>query len=323
MDILKVLATTGNHVNYLQWVCDLHLIELLRDADIRHTTPLLAGQYGDAFNTVWKDNVPLVKFFYRTHQRSLSAFIHMKLDKAVNRLIDNIDSLKSNISFKSVCLDPAVAQSINDVIEALENKGNQLDFKRQLTTNLDDLLAGKPIIRTSILDQIAVLETIVRSAFEQDNYRPWTENEYRHNKVVDGDATFVCFDRLANALMTVINSIHDKDIYINYKEISYVLSILYRLRTPKDDWLHRSGTLDTIYELTTPSIASLMKDYQIVRPFSSLTPEEAICDCGHLEIDPKAYEHSHRGKIKNELVEHYLILRRLLNARNACTDSVE
>lgn len=288
---------------YIAWRRDAVLIELLRQVDIRNTTLFIAAQYANMYNTVWKDTPALIHKFYSTHQRELSLFIKMKLDRVVNRLLEAASKFCSNMSYlNNVELDAATASCIDNTLRELENRSNIVDLNNTLLTTVDDLLAGKPVVTTSILSELEVLESVIRG--NKEKYKLYGQQGWRSKPRT---SLPLLINKICTILADVVRNVRYKssDVCYNYKEWASLLSIVYMLYMSPIFYREMVHIGDSTYLRNEGEYES----NPYLNLFTSFTPEEAICDCGHLKVSIEAYEKTHRGireRCDNPLVKEYI-----------------
>ena len=317
------MAGCQDDIAHLSMHRDIVLIELLKQADIRNTTLFIAAQYANMFNTVWKDNPALIHQYFNTHQRELSMFIKMKMDRVVNRLLDQASRFSTNSRFLStVELDAATAASIDNMLSELKNRANDKDISTALITTTDDLLAGKPVIRTGILTDLEIFEIAIRG-----NKEAYKANEQNYNWRNHPTTQLpLLITELYNTLTGIVRNVRYKsaNVCYNYKEWATLLSIIYMLYT--DPHYYRDFTDEAIWlsnKIPTGEGIPPEERNPYVNMFTGFTPEEAICDCGHLGVTVESYEKTHRGireRNDNPLVKAYLQLQYAVNRAN-CDNS--
>lgn len=310
-DVMKpenpAIAANGQITNQCL-VRDIILIELLKQVDIRNTTLFIAAQYANMYNTVWKDNPQLIHQYYSTHQRELSLFIKMKLDRVVNRLLDQASEfVKSNQFLGTVKLDAATTASVDNMLSELQDRANNADLSNALITSVNDLLNGKPYVRTGILRELEVFEIAIRG--NREAYKADERNTRWRTKPSSNIPLLIT--KLYSILTGIVRSIRYKsaDVCYNYKEWASLLSIIYMLYT---DPCRYTNFFD--------SPSEICGCYGGANPFANMftafTPEEAICDCGHLNVTVDAYRKTHNGireRNDNPLVKSYLRLQYMIN----------
>ena len=310
------MAGCQDDIAHLSMHRDIVLIELLKQADIRNTTLFIAAQYANMFNTVWKDNPALIHQYFSTHQRELSMFIKMKMDRVVNRLLDQASRFSTNSRFLSTIeLDAATAASIDNMLSELKNRANDKDISTALITTTDDLLAGKPVIRTGILTDLEIFEIAIRG-----NKEAYKANEQNYNWRNHPTTQLpLLITELYNTLTGIVRNVRYKsaNVCYNYKEWATLLSIIYMLYT--DPHYYRDFTDEAIWlsdKIPPGEGIPPGERNPYVNMFTGFTPEEAICDCGHLGVTGESYEKTHRGireRNDNPLVKAYLQLQYAVN----------
>lgn len=311
MEIFDVMKPANSAVNSrgrienLTICRDIVLIELLKQVDIRNTTLFIAAQYANMFNTVWKDNPKLIHQYYSTHQRELSLFIKMKLDRVVNRLLDQAATFsKGNRFLNTVLLDAATAASIDNVLNELKTRASNIDLSNELVTTTQDLLNGKPVIKTGIMRELEVFEVAIRG--NREAYKADERNSQWRARPASSIPLLI--SQLYDTLAGIVRSIRYKsaDVCYNYKEWATLLSIMYMLYVDPRYYTNFFDAPDENYCGENP----------YANMFTAFTPEEAICDCGHLGVTVEAYEKTHtklRERNDNPLVKTYLRLQYAIN----------
>ena len=243
----------------------LILCEVLKQADIRRTTPYIAAQYGEEFNTGWKDNKDLIKKFYRTHMPELYAYNIFRLNKILDYLVENIPTVVKQATMR---LDAAVIDNLNKLTDSLmKSDSSAIDIESSLCTTVDDLLAGKSCIRRPIVNEFELFNKIVQGNMEVNKDIKISYNGANRYNV------YPFSNKLASICLEVMKKIqYRQGICPAYKNWGILLEALYGLHVPWE-WLYSNG-----YGRCYINV----KDTTHIEPYASMELEEVL-------IDPKSY----------------------------------
>ena len=274
----------------------LLLCDVLKQADIRRATPYIAAQYGEEFSTGWKDNKDLVKKFYKTHMSELYAYNIFRLNKILNYLVENIPTVVKQSTMR---LDAAVIASLNNITDTLtKSDSSAIEIESSLCTTVDDLLAGKPCIRRSIVNEFELLNQIIQGNVEVNKDIKLGHNgANRYN-------TYSFSNKLASICLEVMKKIqYRQGVCPSYKNWGILLEALYGLHVPWE-WLYAQGYGKCYY---------MPKDNTRIEPYSSMELEEVLVDpkaCVKVTYDDDLYKLSkcphNANRPENELVRAYV-----------------
>ena len=210
----------------------LLLCDVLRAADVLHTSPYIAYKYGEKFNTAWKDNHDLIKKYYRTHRRELCAYNAYLLTRIIE---DLVDKLKLVNFVPTIQLDAASINSINNILKELENDADNVEIQQVLTANLDDVMSNTATyIRRPIFSKFELLNQIACANVEIDRDIQMYTGSNRNG-------AYIFCEKLSNICVKVLRNIKASANCIPvFHAWGTVLSAIYKLHIG-NDWLYSNG----------------------------------------------------------------------------------
>lgn len=165
--------STQEYGNILRYINFLYGIELLRNSNVANVDQMTAWQYGQFFQTPWKDNDVLVYKFLEEHKTDLYAFNIQKLMRLTKKLLAELDNFKSSIYVK-VALDPHTAKSLSAGLqEAVTDNNIMRSFMSEARVN-DHVNSSQPhMIRhyRGAMMGIEVADRVLCGVFDE-----WTQN---------------------------------------------------------------------------------------------------------------------------------------------------
>ncbi len=300
-------------LDYLNKLCG---IELLRKASLGRASVQLAWQYGQAYNTPWKDNEYMVREFHRTHQDELRKFTCFRLLRLVHKLLEG-KKLIGKAPYKLVPMEPEVVASIRANLDrALKERRIQelLDHEFKLSKSLfkNALVRATPynFAELESLDTLLVGHfnsfklMLDKNGYNNKPYIATPISEFLRN---DGmiSQCFICLEEIYHAQIEDINPDFN-----NFKAWACMFSILYHLVTPFD---YDIDSLDNLVKRAF--VSARAKGYG--RTYSALSIED-VADDRLPMLNPKLIHDSYSSdyvpmSVPGSLVEKYLTTEYALN----------
>ena len=210
----------------------LVLCDVLANADIRRVSPYIAYKYGEKFNTAWKDNPDLIKKFYQLHKPELYAYNSYMLTEMVNHLVSMLSSLNYH---PTIPLDAATANCLDNLVKELNNDADSVELQQVLTTNMQDVLAGKTFIRRPIFSKFELLNQIACANIEIDkDIRIGCNGLDRHGP-------YLFSKLLSDACIKILRNINARIGQTpTFHAWGVVLGAIYKLHVD-NEWLYSNG----------------------------------------------------------------------------------
>lgn len=263
----------------------LYGIELLRNSNIENIDMQISWQYGQEYNTPWKDNNILVYRFLNDHRDLLRAFIIKKYNNLLNKLIAEVDNFKSGY-YLSVSLTPSLLQSISAAMQNIQTDDNLLrSFRSEslLSTSLNSAATSTIRHCRGIFTSIELADRALQSWFDlypESNYELQHQHQlgpYR-NEIFD-DRIYSCICWMKKQMNTAIAVNYTPDTHVNifklydgfYSLFASLLSIMYHTVVPIGMHPNRLDRLYTKYFTTDDAYIKYLAK---VRMCSGLTVED-------------------------------------------------
>lgn len=160
--------------NIIRYINFLYGIELLRNSNIANVDQMLAWQYGQCYNTPWKDNDVLVYKFFTEHKTELYAYNIQKFTALTNKLLKEIENFKTEVYVK-VALDPQTVNSLAAGLQEVTTDNNLMrSFMSEAQVNPSLNATAQPrMIRhyRGAFAGIEVADRVLCGIFDE-----WTQN---------------------------------------------------------------------------------------------------------------------------------------------------
>jgi hypothetical protein len=306
-----VRYATRHH--YLHGLLAIEMLRQIKPCDVGLA---VAWQYGQNYQTPWRDTKPLVEKFLHTHKAELTAFVNFKAMKMIKELLENTEHF-GTAAYTLTPLDPGQVASIRSALDSLKYETLIHEMLK------DEYRIAKAFENTHVkfskshYANLEFLDKMLISNFEQADIHQSQYVKGDHYKrtgmeplIFDNKVT-QCFKCLEKVYGYQLREAQKNVYYNNFGFWASILSIFYRLVLPVGLAPHK---LDDYYTHEILHNPRAQKAITFGRMFSALPIEAALCsgtelptvNINYLWEKNKPQQYSMDMTDPDSLVERYL-----------------
>lgn len=310
----------------VDYINKLYTIELLKQIDIRDVDLQTAWQYGEHFETPWRENLSLNQKFLDNYKPELYAFVYKKAIHTIRKLVSGI-KLFTAPEYKSIPMEPNLYKSIVSNLSMLDNNNyyKEAMLSKQYLVDLRAKDFNNPVsLSRSAFADVAIAESILKGLFNHFTFQGESYNIKSAKHHFGSDSQFVLdtkfsasierMEKLYRAQLTAAEN--TETIYNNFFIWGSLLNVIYHLAIPSA--MHPNN-LDRMYEKYILGHENIANAIDYARRYSGLKPSTVLC-CGLPMINDEFLNteflsNSCRDNSyePNSLVEKYLVTQFLVS----------
>lgn len=315
----------------LDYIDKLCCIDMLRNFTLGGASLQLAYEYGQEYQTPWRDTPNLIKQFWLHNQDDLKKYVTKRALRVVRKLLDG-KKLFATSEYHLVPMEANVVNSIRvNLDKAIKERKifELLDSEYKFSKNY----AQNSIVRPSPINyaELEALDTLLVGHF--DTFKLMRDrlgyNDYSNLGKLSSD--FLAVDGSVYQCFKCLEEIYDQQIeninpeLDNFKAWARIFSILYRFVVPK---FLTPDNLTGLYKNEVLEMHRICdRGLEFARTYSSLKPEDVL-DTKLPKLSPKylgEFTTDYGFKIQaGSLTEKYLALEYQLDCiRNGIKNSAD